>query len=401
MPAQLNITNSGNSNFLAEGAFVRWNGQFVVYLGPFSPGEPRSLENRNGFVVQDFFDSDSAARGLGSEHVLHLSSHEFSAFIDSQLALLMESPREDQNSFENISNKKAFVVRQDQLASRTDFLECFTEIKARIARGEILKAVGSVIHQIPKVPDVFTRAQIIKRLIATPENLNPYGQWDRGKGILGATPEILFQRNNRVLRTMALAGSRRSAGNTLGSQLSEFDIDGMIISKQEPGLKSLLNDPKELHEHGLVVDDLVQQLSELGEVSVSGPSVLELPGIDHLLSEITLKLRGMSYFYDIVKLLHPTPALGVFPRSTGFQWLKNFPGQNRRGRFGAPLTFSLCDGGQTLSLVAIRGLQWDPMGSVIGVGCGIVEESLFENEWNELDLKTSVILKTLGIGERS
>ena len=80
--------------------------------------------------------------------------------------------------------------------------------------------------------------------------------------------------------------------------------------------------------------------------------------------------------------LHPTPALGAFPKEAGFTWLENYNQQMPRGRYGAPVGCLLNN--QATCIVAIRNVQWKGSQAKIGAGCGIVKESVLENEWNEI-----------------
>ena len=90
-----------------------------------------------------------------------------------------------------------------------------------------------------------------------------------------------------------------------------------------------------------------------------------------------------------------TPALGVAPRSAGYEWMKILPGQEGRRRFGAP--FAFLDKESCLCLVAIRNIQWDQEGRRIGSGCGIVAASEEPREWRELFQKRQSVKKILGL----
>ena len=67
-----------------------------------------------------------------------------------------------------------------------------------------------------------------------------YALWTKEKGILGFTPEFLFEKKGRSLKTHALAGTRKK------------------------GEESLLKNKKELKEHEIVVKGLRESLKDLG-----------------------------------------------------------------------------------------------------------------------------------------
>lgn len=199
-----------------------------------------------------------------------------------------------------------------------------------------------------------------------------FGFWNGDAGVLGATPEVLFHVKDHQLKTMALAGTRSQE------------------KKQE-----LLKDSKELKEHQFVIEDLKQKLEKFGWAKVGKTEIAEFGTIAHLKTEIEIELSHLEVD-DLLKRLHPTAALGVFPRNYGIQWMKDLPYQEQRGVFGAPLTFSLSHT-EVISIVAIRCLQWSPLGSQIGTGCGIIESSDLQREWSELALKRQSVMKILGL----
>jgi menaquinone-specific isochorismate synthase len=202
-----------------------------------------------------------------------------------------------------------------------------------------------------------------------------YGYWQNGEGILGATPETLFVRTAEQVRTMALAGT--------------------LSKKSGKTPREFLKDPKELHEHQLVVKDIQQRLQRLGWVRTAATEVIELPTLYHLRTLIEIDVHNAD-IQELVQLLHPTPALGVSPRNYGLGWMRDLPYQKDRGLFGAPLLFSLSEN-ETICLVAIRNLQWSAAGSRIGSGGGLVSASDLQSEWKELALKRESVMKALGL----
>jgi isochorismate synthase EntC len=47
--------------------------------------------------------------------------------------------------------------------------------------------------------------------------------------------------------------------------------------------------------------------------------------------------------------------------------------------------------------VAIRNVQWTGRTVTLGAGAGIIAESLFEREWEELRLKRTAVMDMLGL----
>lgn len=204
-----------------------------------------------------------------------------------------------------------------------------------------------------------------------------YGFWEKGSGILGATPEQLFTKSggSKEVETVACAGTCSS----------------------EDGVLQFLNDPKESSEHAIVIEGIKESLSPLGLIEVHDRQVLHLPNLKHLYTPITFQPRKELHFVDLVRALHPTPALGAYPKSAGEQWLRSIEGAVDRKRFGAPAGFVEKGRGKERCLVAIRNMQWEEKQIAIYAGGGVVLQSELEREWKEIELKLQSIKKMLAL----
>lgn len=229
------------------------------------------------------------------------------------------------------------------------------------------------------VPVIFSHArgtvsvaELLKHLVAVPAATYPYGSWSSGKGQMGATPELLFRAADGIVETMAVAGT---------------------ISKAPGAAAGLLADPKERHEHQLVIDDIVERLSHAGAVTVGETRAMELPALIHLFTPISA--RASLGFEDLVRLMHPTAALGVSPRQLGEAEISRWDNASERGRFGAP--FGVVTPTDKVCLVGIRCLEWESESVRVGSGCGIVPASSLQGEWNELALKRRSVRGMLGL----
>lgn len=260
------------------------------------------------------------------------------------------------------------------------FARTFAELQQQFAAGTLRKAVPFVFANSPlKLTQQMLQRALISTLtysLAQP-NTYLYGHWDADSGMLGVTPEILFDltNNGQTLHTMACAGTCRS----------ETDRDRM------------LRDPKERQEHQLVVEGIKEALDPLGTVSVGSLTLLPLPGLAHLVTPISAHLHQAVSYPELVRALHPTPALGAFPREAGALWLRNYQTFIDRRRFGAPVGCIYDRGESSRCVVAIRNMQWDASGIAIGAGCGVVATSQLDKEWQEIQLKISATQNLLGL----
>lgn len=268
--------------------------------------------------------------------------------------------------------------------SRESFEQQVRKIRAHFENARLEKAVPVVHAQALEIMTQDRLLTCLEALAKAPASLIPSGFWDEnGEGLVGATPERLFGISNGKVSTMALAGTRAKTSQT--SVAAEA--------------KALLSDPKERHEHQLVIDDLRERLGAFGRVSIGETKVAELPTLLHLKTEMTVETTGAS-FADLALALHPTPALGVSPRAFDFQNMKEWDDVGLRGRFGAPFGLSLHRGTDAIEdcLVAIRNVQWlQGRAPTLGSGCGFVRASEIDREWSELQLKRDSVKKVLNV----
>lgn len=258
------------------------------------------------------------------------------------------------------------------------FHDIFDDLKAKIAAGELDKAVPFIIESVETTMDQIQLIRSLKTILnyVLYNQAYLYGFWDDQEGMLGATPEILFRHEKEgLLETMACAGTKNI----------------------EEDHNTLLSDPKELYEHELVVKGITESLSPYGRVTVGNLQLLKLSKLVHLVTPLSIYLEAGIPFQEIVQALHPTPALGAFPKRKGRLWLEDYQRHLNRSRFGAPAGFILPDKKQSNCYVSIRNVQWNHQGMQIAAGCGVVADSKCEKEWAEIHLKLNAIKEMLAL----
>lgn len=267
-----------------------------------------------------------------------------------------------------------------QAPSKEIFAQGFQELQHLFKSTPLEKAVPYVFSKSSGTPTTAHRKQIVLNILRRVQEAKvyAYGFWEESEGILGATPEYLFRfepERTQLLNTMALAGTAKTNSSS----------------------PTMLQDKKLLHEHQVVVDDIVERLHYFGLIDVGQLQLLQLPHLTHLYTPINVELRHEAHFPDFVKVLHPTPALGGFPRASALKWLMEYDRLLPRGRFGAPAGFWDRRSDEQVCYVAIRNVIWDANELSIGAGCGVVAESNFDKEWEEILLKTKAITQGLNL----
>jgi isochorismate synthase EntC len=326
-------------------------GRIFVGWGPFEHLPFRRAE-RPAFYVTDFFLDDVHPW----RHPAEWEELELDEFI------------------ERLGSDATFEIEW-QPPSLEDFARIFSSAQAALREHELQKIVPILFESGRLVERGEWWRALVPRLGAIAPGLRAYGYSYKQHGLIGATPEILFEAEQSGYRTMALAGTR-------------------------PVTRSgeLLADPKERREHRLVVDDIVRRLSPFGNVEIGPLGVLQLPQIAHLITPIFFNESGgpdrMS-FTEMVRRLHPTAALGVSPRTAaGERWFREADRGVKRRTFGAPFGMERPDR-SALALVAIRNVQWEGQTVRIGSGAGLLAESQLEREFEELRQKRDQVKSLL------
>lgn len=348
--------------WLELGAFLRVS-KDELYLYDFSsPKKPIQDENSTNEFVSEFA-SEFIVRKFFAHHSqkwpVQIHKFKVSEFIANLESLI----------------EPATWGLPAQSPEQKDFFSAFEQIQAKFKSGELSKVVPIVFSNWFDTPSFSDKVNWLKQVLQAPTSLYPFGFWHEEQGILGATPEILFSLQGRTLKTMALAGT---------------------LPKSQGTASDLENNSKEQYEHRLVVEDIEKTLAAYGKLKISKTQVTELPTLYHLQTLIELEALEAYPAEKWLELLHPTPALGVAPRSADYRWMQNLPFQKSREYYGSPLYFPLSKN-EGICLVAIRALEWYDGKTFLNAGCGIVPESQPEKEWQELLAKQNSVLKIMGI----
>ena len=206
-----------------------------------------------------------------------------------------------------------------------------------------------------------------------------YGFWDKGRGVIGVSPEPLFMKE----------GIMQGKESWMTRSLA-----GTISCESEQHRDTILNDPKEIIEHNLVTKDIIEKLTPyVFEIKAEKTKVVPFGKIAHLQTNLSFLASHLSAS-KLMMILGPTAALGGFPQSLSSQYLRklNYYQQEKEERqFGGSIGFEYED--EAFALVGIRNLYWDSTSKkgIIHSGGGIVKESMIENELNEVRSKREVI----------
>jgi isochorismate synthase len=204
---------------------------------------------------------------------------------------------------------------------------------------------------------------------------------------LGASPELLMRRTGNRLRTEALAGTRRlDAGLPRSEALAE-------------AAEQLYASGKDLEEHALVVQGIVEALAPLVERRSlpEWPEVHGLTGLAHLRSRIEAELTAGVNSFELLRALHPTPAVGGLPRSEALDFLSRSE-PVERGWYAGPIGWVNTAGDAEIA-VGIRSALLAPHTAWLYAGAGIVLASDPLAEFRETDAKMRRLSSALRVTE--
>ncbi|MGC9502984.1 isochorismate synthase [Baaleninema sp.] len=202
----------------------------------------------------------------------------------------------------------------------------------------------------------------------------------RGQQFIGASPERLLQIRNRQLLADALAGSAPRGTTTTA--------DAHLANR-------LLCNPKELHEHRVVLHFIQEHLQDLGLTLHPVPPMrlLQLSNIQHLWTPVQATVPEGVHPLQILDRLHPTPAVAGVPRSLACDAIRQWEPFDRQ-LYAAPLGWLDGDGNGEF-VVGIRSALLNGDRARLYAGAGIVQGSDPEKELAEIQLKFQALLRAL------
>jgi isochorismate synthase len=189
---------------------------------------------------------------------------------------------------------------------------------------------------------------------------------------LGATPETLLSIKNTSFETMSLAGTKNAN-----------DANGQWTTK-------------ELEEQKIVTNYIVNQLNEVSEnLQVHKLETVRAGNLHHLKNKITGTLSLPIQIENVIKALHPTPAICGLPKEIAKQFIlenEAYPRSYYSGFLGECFYKSKSNDAVSTSLyVNLRCMSIANEKAAIYVGGGIIKNSNPELEWEETVSKSKTM----------
>ena len=274
-----------------------------------------------------------------------------------------------------------FSIREGRSAS--EWMEMVATIVDMIQHGAFEKVVlaRDIQVELNDPAGVFDIGVTLQRLRESYPAAYVFAVQRGERFFVGATPERLARVRDGQIYTMALAGSARR---------------GESEEEDEQLGSELLQSEKNKSEHAIVVAMVQEALkNHCTNVHASSvPQLLKLRNVQHLKTAISGELIPGRCILDVMADLHPTPAVGGFPRLAALEAIRGTEKLDR-GWYAGPLGW-ISASGQGEFAVALRSGLIDGGKAALFAGCGIVSNSDPEAEYAESCLKFEVMLRGLG-----
>jgi anthranilate synthase component 1 len=280
----------------------------------------------------------------------------------------------------------------EQVVSEQDFTSEFTQQgfqdaveKARqyIIDGD---AMQIVLSQRLSIPFKATPINLYRALRSL--NPSPYLYYLNlgDHHVVGSSPEILVRLEDKAVTVRPIAGTRPRGKTRETDQALEWE---------------LLNDPKELAEHLMLIDlgrNDAGRVSEIGSVKLTEKMLVErYSHVMHIVSNVEGTIKpGMSAF-DVLRATFPAGTVSGAPKIRAMEIIDELE-PVKRGIYSGAVGYISWSGNMDTA-IAIRTAVIKDGQLYIQAGAGIVYDSVPENEWHETMSKGRAIFRAVAMAE--
>ena len=256
--------------------------------------------------------------------------------------------------------------QKQKSTSKKQFTDLVRKIKTEIKSGEFKKIVTARVLSVDK-PVSFDPVVLFEKLCSRYAGAFVSLTYIPGVGLwIGASPEVLVSETAAKLTTYSLAGTKVVDDRTEWTS-------------------------KEKEEQEIVTDFIHKKLSKTipDKITIKGPVTHEAGRVKHLLSVFTIHHQGKSVWKQVVKALHPTPAVGGMPQHKAVKFISEEESFDRSFYAGylGPVNYNA----KTDLFVNLRCMEVTDSSLLFYAGCGITADSEPEKEWQETEEKIGVL----------
>ena len=263
--------------------------------------------------------------------------------------------------------------------TKNEFIHSVNTVKDYIEEGDVMQVVLAQDFYRSFEGDSFKLYSALRQL-----NPSPYMYYLNLDEcvVVGSSPEILVRVEDDDITLRPIAGTRKRGKDKKEDQSNEND---------------LLNDPKELAEHLMLIDlgrNDVGRVSDIGSVKLTEKMVIEkYSHVMHIVSNVVGTLSKGLNFIDALKATLPAGTLSGAPKIRAMEIINELE-PSSRGIYGGAIGY-ISWNGNIDTAIAIRTAVIKDKLIHVGAGAGIVADSDPESEWHECKQKSKVFLDAM------
>ena len=292
---------------------------------------------------------------------------------------------------DNQNNKSQSDNSRD--VDENDFVSGFTQknyekavdtIKNYIVNGDAMQVVLSQRLSIPFQSKPINLYRALRSL-----NPSPYMYFLDLEDfqIVGSSPEILVRLEDNIVTVRPIAGTR-PRGETKSEDLALE--------------KDLLEDPKELAEHLMLIDlgrNDLGRVADMGSVNLTDKMIIErYSHVMHIVSNVTGELKKGMNAMDVLRSTFPAGTVSGAPKIRAMEIIDELE-PVKRGVYSGAVGYISWNGNMDTA-IAIRTAVIKDKTLHIQAGAGIVADSIPKNEWDETMNKGRAIFKAVSLAEK-
>ncbi len=200
--------------------------------------------------------------------------------------------------------------------------------------------------------------------------------------IIGSSPEVMVRLTDDVILLRPIAGTRKRGEDSKKDLALEMDM---------------VNDPKEVAEHVMLVDlgrNDVGRVSKGGSVKVEALMRIEkYSHVMHMVSDVYGILDEKYDMFDLFKATFPAGTVTGAPKIKAMELIAKYEGI-KRGYYAGSIGYFGFDGNMD-SAITIRTALIKNNEVIFQAGAGIVADSKPELEYKEVNNKLGALVSTL------
>ncbi len=291
-----------------------------------------------------------------------------------------EIENELKSSYEYIPMKKNIGDDKGSFAfSKEQFFKMVDNSKEMIKSGDVFQILMTNRFTRNIKVDPFSFYRVLRTKNPSPYMfLMEYEDFN----IVGSSPEVMIRLTDGELLLRPIAGTRKRGGTRERDAELEHE---------------LLNDPKELSEHLMLIDlgrNDVSRVAKTGSVKVENMMHIEkFSHVMHIVSDVTAKLDDDKDMFDLFMATFTAGTMTGAPKIRAMELIAEYEGI-KRGFYSGSIGYFGFDGNMD-SAITIRTAMVKKDSVVLQAGAGVVADSQNELEYLEVKNKLGALVHSL------